>query len=326
MNTKRANNPATICGMVFAVVTALGIAGWSISSAMAPPQRPTRTAAAPKPDRHPGLPSSGAAKTAHVQSESQEAIKPNVGGATGEALAAPDADPFTQIKVSEAPAAATSATLPNQMSQLMSLPALGPQGTTGLTVVRPIPLDIRQAAESHTPELVGTMLGNQPSAVFRDSQRMAVVPEGQKIGDWTVVMVDHGRAVVTNGTRTVRLQVSNSRIGDTVQRGRVLSASSEVKEAPRKRFAEATPDDQSASRFEDEEDGGDALSAFLDAAHLRFLEAPIGNAAGNERQPVDREEPPIQSQAPSRQSDAPDQSPAEKPRKTTGVPPPSGGQ
>jgi hypothetical protein len=58
------------------------------------------------------------------------------------------------------------------------------------------------------PELVGTLLGDRPSAVFRGAKQLAVVPVGGRFGDWKVQAVRHGEAIVKSGTRTVRLDVN----------------------------------------------------------------------------------------------------------------------
>jgi hypothetical protein len=56
------------------------------------------------------------------------------------------------------------------------------------------------------PELVGTLLGDQPSAVFRGASQLVAVPVGATFGGWKVIHVGQGDAVVKGMGRMVRLQ------------------------------------------------------------------------------------------------------------------------
>jgi hypothetical protein len=56
-------------------------------------------------------------------------------------------------------------------------------------------------------ELVGTLLGVRPSAVFRTGEKMVTVPVNGTFAGWKVITVQHGEVVVTSTGRTVRLNV-----------------------------------------------------------------------------------------------------------------------
>jgi hypothetical protein len=62
------------------------------------------------------------------------------------------------------------------------------------------------------PQLVGTMLGDSPSAVFKTGAGLRVVRRGQQIDSWRVVAVDHGTATVRSGKISHLLTV-NARLG-----------------------------------------------------------------------------------------------------------------
>jgi hypothetical protein len=56
-----------------------------------------------------------------------------------------------------------------------------------------------QAAKPETPPtLVGTLLGDQPSAVFLVEGNLTIVPSGGLVAGWQLLKVDHGQAVLKN--------------------------------------------------------------------------------------------------------------------------------
>lgn len=76
-----------------------------------------------------------------------------------------------------------------------------------LPVVPPAPLSApatsavgaQPAAKPETPPtLVGTLLGDQPSAVFLVDGNLTIVPSGGLVAGWQLLKVDHGQAVLKN--------------------------------------------------------------------------------------------------------------------------------
>jgi hypothetical protein len=135
--------------------------------------------------------------------------------ASGEAFLAPRANPFVSIAKPvqntagalpappSGPSIAANSTGTSGLvarSTNQNLPGLGPGGVAPAGVM--VPRSI--AAE---PELAGTLLGQRPSAVFRNDKRLVVVPVGGSFRGWKVVAVEHGAARVKADGRTVDLGV-----------------------------------------------------------------------------------------------------------------------
>jgi len=78
-------------------------------------------------------------------------------------------------------------------------PPTPPRGT------RPGPVQPPTEPEQ-LPELAGTLLGEQPSAVFLERGRLVTVGVGERFHSWTVVSVSHGEAVVRGRSGTRRLR------------------------------------------------------------------------------------------------------------------------
>jgi hypothetical protein len=113
-------------------------------------------------------------------------------------------------------------TAPMQAARVETvLPGLMPgtlffgNGSPKESSVTPLPAaKVNAAAPNLSPpasmkplELVGTMLGDRPSAVFRGESRLITVPVGGAYDGWTVVSVDHGEAVVQYHRDMVRLRL-----------------------------------------------------------------------------------------------------------------------
>jgi hypothetical protein len=209
MSPKKKASPATVAAMGGAALAAVGFAGWNIVQAVSP--APAAAPAAPPalPESRPaeGAPSpvrdtSGAPSTPAAPKEAASA------GDTAENLAV-DANPFAPL-----PAKAVSQNAPGPVvlpaaplgplggPQRMGAPAFGTPFLPAGPQARPAP-----PAEEKEPQLVGTLLGERPSAVFRMDKVLSVVPEGASLGSWKVISVAQGGAVIKNARRTLTLSV-----------------------------------------------------------------------------------------------------------------------
>jgi hypothetical protein len=59
------------------------------------------------------------------------------------------------------------------------------------------------------PELVGTMTGGRPVAVFKSDKSIVMVPQGGAYLGWRILRVGHSEATVWNGGVTLRLRVGS---------------------------------------------------------------------------------------------------------------------
>src|SRR5258708_31736963 len=74
------------------------------------------------------------------------------------------------------------------------------------------PLTVIAPADLAPPTLVGTMLGDRPSALFRSGDKVASVPMGSKMGSWRVIAVDQGEVTVQRAKQIVRLSVNTGSV------------------------------------------------------------------------------------------------------------------
>jgi hypothetical protein len=131
---------------------------------------------------------------------------------------APSADPFAPAAISVAPAA------PSGTGKARS-PRLTRTATGGFLTgghdrdIPTLPVETPPPTVSHpvsqkpevAPELIGTLLGDQPSAVFRGDRALVVVPVGGTIGRWRVTAVSHGTARVQSAAGSIQLSVGGTR-------------------------------------------------------------------------------------------------------------------
>ncbi len=64
------------------------------------------------------------------------------------------------------------------------------------------------------PELVGTLLGDTPSGVFKVDQQILTVAQGAKVMGWKVVSIQQGAAVLQGMGRTLRLKTGTLKPAD----------------------------------------------------------------------------------------------------------------
>lgn len=194
MSNKAADNPQKIVLLAGATVIALGVAGWQVVKAMQPPTPTVTVSVVPS--------AAGAAKT-----DGSDLTANSRDSSHTEAVLAMNADPFYPRLT---PPAAVRITAPTQPGGNTAIspgptppplpPVIGPVfGAPPQAVRKPVP-----------PVLLGTLLGEKSSAVFRDGQGVKIVPVGQKYGAWRVVSVDHGDAILRTDHFTVRLAVGDS--------------------------------------------------------------------------------------------------------------------
>jgi len=277
MNKKK-TSPATIAGLAGAAVAAAGFAVWNINRALsgpgaAPPvsqPHPASDAAhgtdganteANKPAAETGgarPEASAAAPGATVDPRAVEAPQTRQASAAirSEAGMAPRTDPFRPLPETEPKPVVSIHPPPPQNTRAKQAPPLPYVGA------RPTPPAFPKAAEQlqpppklEAPELAGTLLGDQPSAVFREERSLVLVPVGGRVGAWKVVSVTYDGAVVKHGQEFRRLAVGGSRAPITpgVPRGGATSAAPpmvEVQPSPAEPMAAAEPPAQKVSMRE----------------------------------------------------------------------------
>jgi hypothetical protein len=210
-----------------AALAAVGFAGWNIMRTVSPApaaapvtppvlpaNRPAEGAATPARDTA-GAPADSAAPTAAAVS------KETASNADDPANMAVDANPFAPL-----PAKAVSQTVPGPVvlpagsapSAPQAAPLAFPGGLPrpgmpafGSSLLAAAAAQTRPAppVEEKEPQLVGTLLGERPSAVFRMDKLLSVVPEGASIGTWKVISVGQGSAVIKSARRTLTLSVGS---------------------------------------------------------------------------------------------------------------------
>ncbi|MCW3097136.1 MAG: hypothetical protein JWL77_2754 [Chthonomonadaceae bacterium] len=265
----KAASPATIAALGLGAIAALGFAGWTISNALggSPPAPVSAPASTPAAAAGTATAPAGSAPVISASSTPGSAVSEPARDTSmrsplaSEATLAPSADPFIALparpdpqaaqKAATAQAAANAANaaairnvaqnmspLPNFSGALKGPPYPGsPVGTMPVGAPPPAPKEI---------ELVGTLLGNRPSAVFIADQKMVTVPVNGTFAGWKVIRVQHGEAVVTSAGRMLRLNVGMSASGGTVR---------QTQERPRDGFrAEPGPNVIAPSRANDRAD------------------------------------------------------------------------
>ncbi|MCS6776143.1 MAG: hypothetical protein NZ557_06340 [Chthonomonadaceae bacterium] len=204
MSQSRKDTPRNIAIMSAATLAALGFAVWSIAHTLSPaaapvapaePRLPQSDKALPEPGRPPGQPAMVPAEEEHTQNAHEQ-----------EARLAPDADPFAPLparKPQDNPPAAAQQPVPPAAGATTPLPAPAPAPS------KPVNGTSQTPAQNATflPVLAGTLLGEQPCAVFLDEKQLSVIPVGSSLNGWKVVAVTHGRAILKRGKQVLHLEV-----------------------------------------------------------------------------------------------------------------------
>lgn len=191
----------------------------------------------------PGAPTTASATAGGPVAPPTSAPAPAQTAGLDEATLAPEADPFAPLYPSEfasatrtppaasafstrrlpdvrtwphqtvPPSGAPPALVPTGDGAPMAsgLPGLGPAPVRAIGSPTPMPLEAKE------PELVGTMLGDRPSAVFRTEKALSVVAVGERFGLWRVIAVHHGGAVLRSSGREIRLVVGGKHATGSIQ-------------------------------------------------------------------------------------------------------------
>jgi hypothetical protein len=206
MTERNKANPATLILMLIGIAICVGfiVHGLSANTPTPVTTLPAQNGAASTvipPVTPPGATTVAPAPTV-LTSEGGDAI-------FAEADMAPNIDPFTPIGGWRAApttdvAQAVAPVVPTKSPTLAAQPTKSQPAVSGGLAG----FDIQE------PELVGTMLGDQPSAVFRVDQRIVMVGLGSKIIGWKVVSIQQGAAVLQGMGRTRRLTTGRPSIAD----------------------------------------------------------------------------------------------------------------
>ena len=205
MSKKAAENSQKIILLAGATVIALGVAGWQVVNALAPAPSAKVTVSTVQPvaSANPGTQSPETMASGQAPAVSRDSSR-------SEALLATSADPFfprltkTAVVRITPPGASAGSPSGNAAS---GPPAPALPRVAGIPGGAPFSVPPRAAHDTTPPVLVGTLLGEQSSAVFRDGQNVKIVPVGEKYGLWKVVAVSHGDATLRVDGHTLRLAV-----------------------------------------------------------------------------------------------------------------------
>lgn len=319
MPTKKAASPQQVAIMAVASVLAVAGSSWSISNALAPPP------GLPQPANPPaGSAASPAAPTQAATSAApmgQAAPAISLSAQREEALLSPGANPF----------ASTARPASSPGPSLFPMPAAPPGNTAlppqiasappsvGLPTIRGLqgrpqdiqapPMSVRPAV---APELVGTLLGDRPSGVFRVDGHLTIVSVGDSIEMWRVLSVHHGEAVLKSGGRTVRVRVGTPSASASTPRQGVFASSSTpgegVRPSEQPQVAEGSDPKAPPAR-----ENAAVVSPFVEGG-----EQPAGAPAAWDAGATERERPPQAGTDPATAS-APERSPQQS-EETPAVP------
>ena len=210
MNDQKPANPLVVTLLIVGIVGALGFA---LYRALAPAGTPPSTA------------SPTSASAVALQPQPTAARKPERQPPAGENIAV-GTNPFGSASASRSTRASTSprptapppppdtGTLPaplmvsrDRAQRTQALNAFAASDRTSSTgpglpapSAQPMPVTVE-------PELVGTLTGGQPTAVFKSDKAMVMVPQGGVYMGWRVLRVSHTEATIWNGNITLRLRI-----------------------------------------------------------------------------------------------------------------------
>ncbi len=202
---QKGNDPKTIVALVVGIIVVLVFVVWQITNAMAT-KNPAPAPSAQSPVSE--APAAGPAALPSVSTATSAT-------GTGDVVLAPTVDPFKPLTVREVlamasrrPNAAGSPTTglppaPGGTSSPWtgSMPTPLPPAVTGRPPVAPM------AIQAPQPALAGTLLGGQPTGMFRTDRGLTLVPVGGSVMGWTVSRVDEGSVVLRLAGRVVRLTI-----------------------------------------------------------------------------------------------------------------------
>lgn len=220
MASKNANDPNRIVALSAGTIVALGFAGWRIIDAIGIPgggrssPAPAVTSSAPatssssaSPAASTAAPSAAPGPAAAAPTELAGALPP--ARAASEETLAVSADPFQSFRapVETRPTAAQPDQHGRTRREVLTDRGPGPLppagGDPGVMGGPAVP-----AKAPSVPQLVGTLLGDNPSAVFKTDAGVRVVAQGGMLDTWKVVAVEHGKATLRSGSTLQYLTVN----------------------------------------------------------------------------------------------------------------------
>ncbi|MBM3493626.1 MAG: hypothetical protein FJX72_04785 [Armatimonadetes bacterium] len=202
MNDKKPVNPLVVVLMLVGIIGALGFTIWRALG----PTEPAKPAVAKATET--------AAPAAERRTLASDAVAPGtnpfrgkqaVGFGTATAPTFPTIR--TPVQPSPGPLPAPLLVSKDRAARAQALNAFTASDRAALRVpgmptgsTQPMPVAVE-------PELVGTMVGARPTAVFKSDKTMVMVPQGGAYMGWRVVSVGHTEATVWNGGVTLKLRV-----------------------------------------------------------------------------------------------------------------------
>ncbi|NLI01578.1 MAG: hypothetical protein GX446_19050 [Chthonomonadales bacterium] len=221
MSDPKPNNPLVVVLLIVGIIGALGFAIWRAlgPASPAPSQAPAPAAQAqsPSPDA-PGpsvAPAKGATSAPEAPQRSLVAdsaalgVNPFGGGVTKTTQPRP-----APLASAPRPSSAPRQTLPapalisqDRSARAQALKAFADSNAPGPAATQGAPASPQPMPVAVEPELVGTMLGGRPTAVFKADKTLLMVPQGGVYMGWRVMRVGHSEATVWNGGVQLRLRV-----------------------------------------------------------------------------------------------------------------------
>lgn len=201
----KGNDAKTVVALVVGIILVLVFVVWQITNAMSGKNpSPGSSAQSSAPD----APTSGVGA-----SPSAPAATSATG--SGDVVLAPTVDPFKPLTAREVLAMASRRTNAAGAPTTGLPPAPGgtsapwaggvptplPPAAGGRAPVAPM------AVQAPQPALAGTLLGGQPTGMFRTDRGLALVPVGGAVMGWTVARVDEGSVVLRLAGRVVKLTI-----------------------------------------------------------------------------------------------------------------------
>lgn len=223
MAKNNATDPKKVVALSAGTIVALGFAAWRITEAVGPgggggaaPSAPAASA----PAEAPAQPATAAEAPIPPELD-RPAVALGQPGNSEETLAL-SADPFRSVA---APATLQIAAAPQP--NVKEMPDMGSPGPLPPNDGHPDPATqpLVKTLPPAPPQLVGTLLGDSPSAVFKTEAGLQVVRRGGQIDAWKLVAVEHGGATVRHGKLSRQLTV-NTRLGaiQVTERGSTAEA------------------------------------------------------------------------------------------------------
>ncbi|MCX6362462.1 MAG: hypothetical protein NT029_21935 [Armatimonadetes bacterium] len=200
---QKGNDPKTIVALIVGIILVLVFVVWQITNAMS----------AKNPAPPPAAQSSTSGAPTEPLAPAPSATASAAGG--GDVALAPGVDPFKPLTPRDVLAMASRrpAVAGAPGTGLPPAPGGGNTPWTGgfPTALPPAAggraLPAPMAVQAPQPALAGTLLGGQPTGMFRTERGLTLVPEGGSVMGWTVARVQEGSVVLRLAGRVVKLSV-----------------------------------------------------------------------------------------------------------------------